>query len=101
MIRNLQMTAEPDPMTANATMTDDTLFTRPAALVEQRLHALLEECQLPPDLLAASQYGVLGGGKRLRPALVVLSCESVEGDANSMPAAACAGTRSLLQSGPR
>ena len=76
-------------MTANATMTDDTLFTRPAALVEQRLHALLEECQLPPDLLAASQYGVLGGGKRLRPALVVLSCESVEGDAaNSLPAAA-------------
>ena len=76
-------------MPLNATMPDDTLFTRPAGLVEQRLHAMLDECGLPPDLLEASRHGVLGGGKRLRPALVVLSCESVMGDTDhALPAAA-------------
>jgi geranylgeranyl diphosphate synthase type II len=76
-------------MPLNTTMSDDTLFTRPAALVEHRLHAMLDECDLPPDLLEASRHGVLGGGKRLRPALVVLSCESVEGETDhALPAAA-------------
>ena len=76
-------------MPLNATMSDESLFTRPAALVEQRLHAMLDGCDLPPDLLEASRHGVLGGGKRLRPALVVLSCEAVEGETDrALPAAA-------------
>ncbi len=43
---------------------------------------------LPEHLSEATQYGVLGGGKRLRPALVLLSCRSVGGDQHlALPAA--------------
>lgn len=45
-----------------------------AALVEQRLaaHLAAEACPgTPPRLLAAMRHGVLGGGKRLRPFLVL------------------------------
>jgi geranylgeranyl diphosphate synthase type II len=75
-------------MSANITMPDDTLFTRPADLVEQQLNAILNAAGLPPHLLEAASYGVLGGGKRLRPALVVLSCEAVNGTAESAMSAA-------------
>ncbi|MDP7028734.1 MAG: polyprenyl synthetase family protein [Phycisphaerales bacterium] len=44
---------------------------------------------LPPQLAEAAQYGVLGGGKRLRPALVLSCCKAVGGcDEDALPAAA-------------
>lgn len=44
---------------------------------------------LPEHLAEAGRYGVLGGGKRLRPALVLLACEACGGDrAAALPAAA-------------
>ncbi len=36
----------------------------------------------PPRLVEAIQYALLGGGKRLRPALVLASCEAHGGDAS-------------------
>ena len=70
-------------------MSHDTLFTRTAHLVEHRLNTALDAAGLPSNLLEAARHGILGGGKRLRPALVVLSCEAVGGDTESaLPAAA-------------
>jgi len=44
---------------------------------------------LPPHLAEAAQYGVLGGGKRLRPALVLTCCNAVGGsEQDALPAAA-------------
>jgi geranylgeranyl diphosphate synthase, type I len=36
----------------------------------------------PADLREASQHLIMAGGKKLRPTLVILSCEAVGGDAN-------------------
>ena len=44
---------------------------------------------LPDHLASAGRYGVLGGGKRLRPTLVLAACEACGGNrADAMPAAA-------------
>jgi len=57
------------------------------------IEVTLEQCLaariLPPNLREAMEYAVLGGGKRLRPLLTVLSCEAA-GSAwdRSLPAAA-------------
>ncbi len=77
-------------MSMNTTMTDESLFTRTADLVERALEGLLEDAQLPPNLLEATRHGVLGGGKRLRPALVILSCEACGGSAEDATHAAAA-----------
>lgn len=52
--------------------------------VEPRLAALAEERsdKGPPRLVEAIRYALLGGGKRLRPALVIASCEAHGGDAS-------------------
>ena len=54
------------------------------ARVEPRLAALAEERagKGPPRLVEAVRYALLGGGKRLRPALVLASCEAHGGDAS-------------------
>jgi farnesyl diphosphate synthase/geranylgeranyl diphosphate synthase type II len=54
-----------------------------AARVEPRLAALADERarQGPARLVEAIRYALLGGGKRLRPALVLASCEAHGGDA--------------------
>jgi len=44
----------------------------------------------PAGLGAAMRYGVLDGGKRLRPLLVMAACEAVAGDANAALRAAVA-----------
>lgn len=76
-------------MRTHQTMADESLFTRTGDLVERELEQLLADAQLPPDLLDATRYGVLGGGKRLRPALVILSCEASGGATEAaLPAAA-------------
>ncbi len=55
-----------------------------AARVEPRLAALADERagRGPPRLLDAIRHALLGGGKRLRPALVLASCEAHGGDAS-------------------
>ncbi|MAB82730.1 MAG: hypothetical protein CMJ24_04745 [Phycisphaerae bacterium] len=66
-------------MSTKHTMQDTDLFTRPAAITEVALAAALDGADLPEHLLEAARWSVLGGGKRLRPALVILSCEAVGG----------------------
>ncbi len=66
---------------------------RPASLLEQ-VEATLERClechpDAPPRLLEACRHAVLGGGKRMRPQLCILSAEAVGGTAEeALPAAA-------------
>ena len=64
------------------------LLETAAAQVEQWMRQWKGWSSLPPALAAAGQYGVLGGGKRLRPALVLATVEACGGDREaSMPAA--------------
>jgi geranylgeranyl diphosphate synthase, type II len=50
--------------------------------------ALSERCAGPPKLRQAMRYAALGPGKRIRPLLVLLSCEAVGGDwFHALPAA--------------
>jgi geranylgeranyl diphosphate synthase type II len=59
-----------------------------ATEVELALADRLESAELPENLREAVRYGVLGPGKRLRPALALLSCEAVGGPrAAAIPAA--------------
>jgi geranylgeranyl pyrophosphate synthase len=55
-----------------------------AARVEPRLAALAGERtgEGPARLVEAVRYALLGGGKRIRPALVLASCEAHGGDAS-------------------
>ncbi len=57
---------------------------RVAARVEPRLAALADARagKGPARLVEALRYALLGGGKRLRPALVLASCEAYGGDAS-------------------
>jgi geranylgeranyl diphosphate synthase type II len=60
-----------------------------AAEVEAYLAEWLAGRALPENLRAAIRYAVLGGGKRVRPLLVRLSCEAVGGSrSQALPAAA-------------
>jgi geranylgeranyl pyrophosphate synthase len=60
----------------------DAYLTSVAARVEGRIEALLaaRAPQGPAGLWAALRYALLGGGKRLRPALVLASAEARGGD---------------------
>jgi farnesyl diphosphate synthase/geranylgeranyl diphosphate synthase type II len=55
-----------------------------ASRVERELDRLVEsrEADGPVRLVEAIRYALLGGGKRLRPALVAASCEAHGGDAS-------------------
>jgi geranylgeranyl pyrophosphate synthase len=75
-------------MTTESTQHHTGLFTRPAAIVEAAMETALNGAGLPEDLLEATKWGVLGGGKRLRPALVLLSCEAVGGTTDAAVQAA-------------
>jgi geranylgeranyl diphosphate synthase, type II len=55
-------------------------FTRLRTLVDRRLAALLRK-HIPGHLAQGCRYVVMAGGKRVRPALVLLSCEAVGGSA--------------------
>ncbi len=54
-----------------------------AKAVEADLAAWLVEPDVPPTLAEAMRYCVLNGGKRLRPALVVMAARAVEGRAEN------------------
>lgn len=63
-------------------------LARLGSIVDQRLANLLPaETESPPELHAAMRYAVLGSGKRLRPALTLLSARKESGVALE---AACA-----------
>ena len=65
-------------------------LSRWAPQVEQTLGRLLPpEGELPQTLHRAMRYATLGGGKRLRAALAVAGCETVQGDPQrALPVAA-------------
>jgi geranylgeranyl diphosphate synthase type II len=72
-------------------------IVKPAKYLElcrARVDAAIEGFLRSPEgreerLIDAMRYAVLGGGKRLRPALVLLACESVGGNSqDALPAAA-------------
>jgi geranylgeranyl diphosphate synthase, type II len=65
-------------------------LTAVAGQVDAYLDRWLVERPLPDNLREAMQYAVLGPGKRLRPALVLMSCEAVGGEAGSALAPAAA-----------
>jgi geranylgeranyl pyrophosphate synthase len=58
-------------------------LSRVSARVEVHLRQLAAERKRsgPARLAEAIEYALLGGGKRLRPALVMASCEALGGDA--------------------
>jgi len=62
-----------------------------AALVDEALERFLPSAQTYPPLIhEAIRYSVLGGGKRLRPVLVMTSAEAAGGDPALVLPAACA-----------
>ena len=68
---------------------DVTAMTQPGREVEAYIDAFLEHRPLPGNLREGIRYGVFGGGKRLRPVLVVRTCEAVGGSLeDAMPPAA-------------
>jgi len=67
----------------------DQWVLRAQASVEQSLERWVP-ADAPAELGEAMRYAVLGGGKRLRPLLVLATCEVVRGDLNAALRAACA-----------
>ncbi len=64
---------------------------RQLALVEEALDRFLPIATIRPDRLHESmRYSVLGGGKRIRPILMLAACEAVGGDVRHALPAACA-----------
>ena len=65
------------------------VITRPSELIQAYLETSIDWSLLPDNLAEAAKYGTLGSGKRLRPVLVILSCEAAGGRAeDALPAAA-------------
>lgn len=61
------------------------------ALVEEALDRFMPSSTIRPDRLHESmRYSVLGGGKRIRPVLMLAACEAVGGDVRHALPAACA-----------
>ncbi|MEX0887175.1 MAG: polyprenyl synthetase family protein [Phycisphaeraceae bacterium] len=63
-------------------------LTSPGREVERELAEFVRQRPMPANLRQAALYALLGPGKRLRPVLVIRSCEAVGGtEADAMPAA--------------
>ncbi|MAE61401.1 MAG: hypothetical protein CMJ49_08610 [Planctomycetaceae bacterium] len=68
---------------------DTDRLAAPAPHVEAYLAAYLNSRPMPDDLRNAMKYSLLGPGKRMRPIIVIRSCEAVGGAIEqAMPAAA-------------
>ncbi len=75
--------------TDNGVLTGREILAAAGRLVDQWMANEVNWSSLPPHLADAARYGVLGGGKRLRPALVLTCCKAVGGtDEAALPAAA-------------
>lgn len=60
-------------------------------LIEKALKRCLPKVKLyPPEIHAAMQYAVMGGGKRFRPRVVLAACEAVGGSLHQALHVACA-----------
>ncbi|MCS6914627.1 MAG: polyprenyl synthetase family protein [Myxococcales bacterium] len=68
----------------------DGYLARQRARVEAALVRVVEDGAAPARLREAIGYSLLDGGKRLRPILVLASCEAVGGQAETALPAACA-----------
>lgn len=69
----------------------DAYLRRQRALVDRALDRLLPPARVRPARLhEAMRYAVLQGGKRIRPVLVLASCQAVGGRAEQAMPAACA-----------
>lgn len=55
-------------------------LTAPASEVDAFLSAYLDQRSLPVNLRDAAKYAILGGGKRMRPILVIRCCEAISGN---------------------
>ncbi|MEM0915304.1 MAG: polyprenyl synthetase family protein, partial [Planctomycetota bacterium] len=63
--------------------------TAPVSAVETYMREFVQARPMPEHLAEAVLYALMGGGKRVRPTLVVRSCEAVGGtSAQAMPGAA-------------
>lgn len=60
------------------------------ARIEGVLRRALRSAAAPDNLIAAMEYAVLGGGKRLRPQLAYAAAEAVGGDFSAADIAGCA-----------
>jgi geranylgeranyl diphosphate synthase type II len=58
--------------------------------VQKELQQYLIEIEAPPQLLEAMEYSLMAGGKRIRPAFLLATIDSLEGDGTNGLAAACA-----------
>lgn len=68
-----------------------TYIAERTALVDAALDRFLpQEQMLPARLHQSMRYSIFAGGKRLRPVLMMASCEAVGGDASRAVPAACA-----------
>ncbi len=74
----------------DASKLDIEQITLPAGNVQTYLTAFLRHRPMPDKLKQAIEYGLLGGGKMIRPILVIRSCEAVGGRADQALAAAAA-----------
>lgn len=64
---------------------------RQLTLIEEALDLFMPAVTIRPDRLHESmRYSVLGGGKRIRPVLLLAACEAVGGDSRQALPAACA-----------
>lgn len=69
----------------------ETYLKTKAALVEQKLNALIPEKETDYDsLYKAARYSLLAGGKRLRPILTIATAETFGKSENTTLSAACA-----------
>ncbi len=77
------------PASTNSTLDLDAILA-PAKQVDSYLQQFLAGRPLPANLRQAIEYALLGGGKRLRPALVLRCCQAVGGSFTQAMAPAAA-----------
>jgi geranylgeranyl diphosphate synthase type II len=80
--------ASHDLRTADRSVSE-AIFAKAVAEIERDLGQRIDSAELPQNLKQAVRYSALDGGKRLRPALVLLCCDGVGGQrSDALPAAA-------------
>ena len=75
--------------TSEAPATVMEYIQRPSAMIQNYLESSIKWDRLPPHLADTARYGTLDGGKRIRPVLLLLTCEALGGNPeDALPAAA-------------
>lgn len=67
-----------------------TYYEHQIARIESAMQSLIAGEEIHPRLREAMLYSLLAGGKRLRPAMVLLAAEALEGDSDAALPIACA-----------